>query len=107
MPVKSGIFDMYSIIPATRVTQTQTPKPLKNNNHDEMCLIICLPMCSKSKAIERSQSQAEMAKEGLSSIAHTVAQPLHRIRRGMRCFVGVIMLTLRGLLDLPHWAQWA
>lgn len=31
--------------------------------------------------------------------------PVSGISRGMRCFVGVIMPALRGLLDFPRWAQ--
>lgn len=31
--------------------------------------------------------------------------PASGISRGMRCFVGVIMPVLRGLLDFPRWAQ--
>lgn len=31
--------------------------------------------------------------------------PASGISRGMRCFVGVIMPALRGLLDFPRWAQ--
>lgn len=33
-----------------------------------------------------------------------MASPASGISRGMRCFVGFIMLALRGLLDLPRWA---
>lgn len=31
--------------------------------------------------------------------------PASGISRGMRCFVGIIMPALRGLLDFPRWAQ--